>query len=96
MKKNLATTSRCTPLMTCWDNGFYIARASSACGGKSELGLNVAAPVCTMVGRRIVVCALHAMSSKQMGASIAPSVEVAAGRARNRCVRLPYPWRESI
>jgi hypothetical protein len=57
MKKNLATTSRCTPLMTCWDNGFYIARASSACGGKSELGLNVAAPECTMVGKRIAgVC----------------------------------------
>jgi len=96
MKKNLATTSRCTPLMTCWDNGFYIARASSACGGKSELGLKVAAPECTMIGKRIAVCALQAMRCKQIGVSMAASAQVASGRARNCCVRLPYPWRESI
>ncbi len=57
--------TRRTPLTTYWDNGFYIACASSACGGKSELGLNVAAPECTMVGKRIVVCALQAMPSSR-------------------------------
>jgi hypothetical protein len=31
-------------------SGFYIACASSACAGKSELGLKLAAPECTMVG----------------------------------------------
>jgi hypothetical protein len=56
----------------------------------------VAAPECTTVGKRIVVCALHAMPARQIGASMAASVQVAAGRAGNRWVRLPYPWRESI
>jgi hypothetical protein len=66
--------------MTYWDNGFYIARALSACGGKSEHGLNVAAPECTMVGKRIVVCALQATRCKQIGVSMAAS----AGRFRPR------------
>jgi hypothetical protein len=67
-----------TPLTTDWDNGFYIACASSACGGKSELGLKVAAPECTMVGKRIVVCALQAMRCKQIGVSMGASAQVAS------------------
>jgi len=84
------------PLTTFWDYEFYIACASSACGGKSELGLNVAAPECTMVGERIVVCPPQAMRCKQIGVSMAASPQVTSGRASNCCVRLPYPWRESI
>jgi hypothetical protein len=49
-----------------------------------------------MLGKRIAVCALQAMSSKQIGASMAASIQIAAGRARNCCVRLPYACRESI
>jgi hypothetical protein len=82
-----------SPLTSYWDNGFCIARAWSACCGKSGPGLNVVATEGTIVETRTVVCALHAMPSKQIGASMAASVQVAAGRARNRCVRLPYPWR---
>jgi hypothetical protein len=40
----LSAFSRRKPLTAYWDNGFHIACASSACDGKSELGLNVAAP----------------------------------------------------
>ncbi len=50
------------------------------------------------VGRRKAHrgCALQAMRCKQIGVSMAASAHVASGRARNCCVRLTYPWRESI
>ena len=93
----LSALSRCTPLTTYWDNGFYIACASSACGGKSELGLNVAAPECTMVGKRIVACVHCRLCAASRSACqwLRPhrSLPAAPGIC---CVRLPYPWRESI
>jgi len=44
--------------------------------------------LCTMVGRRIVVCALHAMSSKQMGrvnSSVVESLPAAPGIVASDC-----------
>jgi hypothetical protein len=40
---------------------------------------NVAAPECTMAGKRIVVCALQAMRCKQIGVSMGASAQVASG-----------------
>jgi hypothetical protein len=90
----LSTFARCTLLTTGWDNGFCVARAWAGCCGK--FGLNVMATECTIVGMRTVVCALHAMPTKQIVA-LTGCVRTGCCRARQELLRqIAVPIGESI